>query len=307
MSFKPTTSLGAMSAHIANLTLEKQGLETEQKMNQSENILLVFKLSGEMFSLVNERQMEKKFLGSSNTILRIENDQLVRQNTAELDTGPTLKSIGEMVIAKIKDIELTFLRCKKQYPEHYHSDRVIEFAILREKVTQLATLKNDVPKQIENKDQDISVQEQAISPFVDSHKLITINPLLKVEIETLAKKHEQLEIDVSPLRLENLQLIKKHQKIVESHKDNLNIKDLKTLIKKILDEVKTTNDKIVWEQLTKVSPELVAGHLRNHSPCTVELFYEPYDRFLSDIVALEKDQMQSLINTLEITLKEDKT
>ncbi len=179
------TTFSAMSAHISDLTLEKQALEVDQKIKQSENILLVFKMHGELCGLVKECEMEIKFLESSSRLLKIEIIQLELQYAEEeLCVSRNIESIAKMVITTIQSIELNFQSCRNEYPHHYHSDRVSELVLLREKVVKLALIEIEKSPKVDEsqKDDALEVLDEATFPLTLSD-LSNIDPLLKNEIQ----------------------------------------------------------------------------------------------------------------------------
>ncbi len=298
MSINPTT-LSAMSAHISDLSLEKQALEVDQKMKQSENILLIFKMYGELCGLVTKCEMEIKFIESSNHLLKSEIIQLELQYAEEeLGVSRNIESIAKMVISTIQSIELNFQSCRNEYPHHYHSDRVSEFSLLKEKVIKLALVEVEELAKVDltQKDGILEVLDEVIFP-ISLSDLSNINPLLKNEIEMVAKKYEDFKNKVSHYRFENERLIDQKEKIIEIHRETLKNRNLNSPVTKILTEVKAIHIKIVWEQLAKVNQGLFC--LSEYSPVGIKKGTEAVQKGLDKYINSGKNQMESLIATLE--------
>ncbi len=294
MSINSTTSLGAMSAQIANLNLEKQGLEEKQMNKQLQNHLLIMELYGEISSLITERKMEEMTLSSSNETLRAEIIQLKIQHIAELDTSQ-IKIVAVLINTKIQEIESIFELWKKA--GHYVSDKVSEFEKLREKISNVASpetknFSNDESKPIEL---PITTLETVVFSILNTDIISNIDPLFKEKIEALAQKHQILENTIFPIRDENKRLIAQKQKIIEIQSKKLK----KTSpYKQLLDEVKATHNNIIWEELIKVNRGAInsSGLL---TPSSLDFWTEWTKEELLNQVILGKDKMQGVINTLE--------
>jgi|GEM_PF-2048793 len=294
------TSLSAMSAHISDLTLEKQALEVDQKMKQSENILLVFKMHGELCGLVKECEMEIKFLESSSQLLKREIVQLELQYAEEeLSVSRNIKSIAKMVISTIQSIELNFQSCRNEYPHHYHSDRVSEFVLLREKIGKLTLVEIEESPKVDEiqKIGKLEVLDEVISSLSLSD-LSNIDPFLKNEIQLVTKKYENLKNTVRLLEVENQRLINQKEKIVKIHIEALTNKNHHSPLSKILTEVKATYNKIAWEQLAKADKGsyLSTGE---YSPFSANYYATMDQKVLDKYIYTGKNQMESLITTLE--------
>jgi len=293
-----TTTLSAISREISVLTQEKQALDTEQQVKQSENILLVFKMYGELCCSVNEREMEIKLLQSTSSTLKAEIIQLEHQYAEEMDLSVNVETITKMVITAIQSVELNFQSCRNEYREHYHSDRVSEFVLLREKVAKLAIIeiKDALKIDTTSKEAPLALSEKTITPIY-SLNLSKIDPLLKNEIERVSEKYDLLEKLISPLQFQNQQLICQKEKIVAIHKENLKLKNQNSPITKILTEVKATHNKIAWEQLAKVNRGIFPSN--QFSPHGVNHLCGWIQKDLDNYINAGKNQMESLIMTLE--------
>jgi len=294
MSINSTTSLGAMSAQIANFNLEKQALEEKQRIKQLQNHLLIMELFGEISSLITERKIEEMTLSSSNDTLRAEIIQLKLQHISELDTSQ-IKLVAKLINTKIQEIESIFQAWKKG--GHYLSDKVSELEKLREKISELASaeVKDFSNDEINVSELQLTILETVVFPILNTDIISNIDPLFKEKIETLAQKLQVLENTILPIREENKRLIVQKKKIVEIHSNNLK----KTLpYKQLLDEVKATHNNIVWEELVKFNRGVLSssGAL---SPFKLDFYTELAIRDLLDQAILGKDMMQGVINTLE--------
>lgn len=292
-----TTSLAMMSAQIAALNEEKQEMVEATKSIESEKIRSIIKMSIEMSASVTKNEMEIEVLERSNSTLTAEITQLELQYLQELDTSKNVEMIAEMVLKTIESIEFEFQACKREYPDHYHSDKVSEFVALREKVIEFASIKiEDSAKLDEVKNEEIVVSEKTIATF-SPLDLSSIDLIYRGEVKELVNKYEILENRISPLRLKNQELIFQKEKIVKLQKENFKKLKLNSPVPKILAEVKATFEKVVWEQLAKVNQGAFPSN--EWSPTGAKQMSDMDQKQMNKHIDSGKNQMGSLIETLE--------
>lgn len=303
-----STNLATMSSLIASYRETSEALQANQKMQEEENMVLILDMYGEMSGMFKQHEMEITTLTSLSKSLKADIIQLKLQNPLELETNRLMKSIVELATSKLLEIEIHFEKLKINFAGHYHAKQLCEFKKLREKVNNLSLDEVDEFAKEQNLEEDVfnSIEKENVLIILDNQILSKTTSLIKEKITVLAKKIELLENDLFPLRQENQKLIYQKQRIIEIQRENIEKKDHDLPYKKILELVKKTYNKIIWEQLAKVNRGIFES-LGCLTPSSIDFYMVTSQDQLKEYITSGKNQMTSLILTLENNIKEKKS